>query len=111
MQELEIFISILFKIFFYVAILWSAYIIGEINGIEEAKRIWMRYSEDCFDEEEQVNRMSDKTCKTCVDNDEGLCDRKGIIVEEDDTCEKYRDCIGCFGAAGDDCQKCQEERT
>lgn len=51
MQELEIFISVLFKIFFCVAILWAAYRIGIINGIEEAKRIWMRYSKDCFDEE------------------------------------------------------------
>lgn len=54
--------------------------------------------------------MSDKTCKTCEDNDDGLCDRLGILVEDDDTCEKHRDCNGCFGAAGNDCQRCQEER-
>lgn len=33
--------------------------------------------------------MIDKTCNSCVDNDNGLCDRKGILVEEDDTCEEY----------------------
>ena len=26
----------------------------------------------------------DKTCKTCIDNDNGFCDRKGILVEDDD---------------------------
>ena len=34
--------------------------------------------------------MSEKTCKTCIDNDFGLCDRKGILVEDDDSCEKHR---------------------
>ena len=28
--------------------------------------------------------MEDKTCKTCVDNEDGFCDRKGILVEDDD---------------------------
>ncbi len=32
--------------------------------------------------------MTDKTYKTCIENDNGLCDRKGILIEEDDTCEK-----------------------
>ena len=50
--------------------------------------------------------MEEKTCKTCADNDDGLCDRLGILIEDDDTCEKHRDCNGCFGAAGNDCQKC-----
>lgn len=27
--------------------------------------------------------MEDKTCKTCVDNEDGFCDRKGILVEDD----------------------------
>ena len=26
--------------------------------------------------------MNSKTCKTCVGNDNGLCDRKGILIEE-----------------------------
>jgi len=26
----------------------------------------------------------DKTCKTCVDNEDGFCDRKGILVEDDE---------------------------
>lgn len=39
--------------------------------------------------------MGDKICKTCIENDNGLCDRKGILIEEDDTCEKHREnCMG-----------------
>ena len=33
--------------------------------------------------------MEDKTCKTCKDNEDGLCDRKGILVEDDDSCSKW----------------------
>lgn len=33
--------------------------------------------------------MGDKTCKICIENDNGLCDRKGILIEEDDTCENH----------------------
>ena len=33
--------------------------------------------------------MSDKTCDTCISNDNGLCDRKGILIEEDDSCENH----------------------
>lgn len=29
------------------------------------------------------------TCKTCINNDDGLCDRKGIIVEDEDSCEHH----------------------
>ena len=25
--------------------------------------------------------MEDKTCKTCIDNEDGFCDRKGILLE------------------------------
>lgn len=31
------------------------------------------------------------TCKTCINNDDGLCDRKGILVEDEDTREKHRE--------------------
>lgn len=31
----------------------------------------------------------DKTCATCIDN--GLCDRKGILIHEDDTCDQNRE--------------------
>ena len=31
-----------------------------------------------------------KTCKNCIDNDDGLCDRKGILVEDGDHCDRYR---------------------
>nr|DAD89046.1 MAG TPA: hypothetical protein [Siphoviridae sp. ctv0N24] len=33
--------------------------------------------------------MSDKTCDTCISNDNGLCDRKGILIKEDDICENH----------------------
>lgn len=32
----------------------------------------------------------EKNCKTCIDNDCGLCDQKGILVDDDDSCEKWR---------------------
>lgn len=38
---------------------------------------------------EEMKKMADKTCETCIENDNGLCDRKGILIEEDDTCEKH----------------------
>lgn len=28
--------------------------------------------------------------KTCKDNEDGLCDRKGILVEDDDSCSKWQ---------------------
>lgn len=31
----------------------------------------------------------EKTCKTCMENDCGLCDRTGRLVEDDDQCEKW----------------------
>lgn len=34
--------------------------------------------------------MENKICKTCRDNDDGLCDRKGILIEDDDTCDHHR---------------------
>lgn len=52
--------------------------------------------------------MTDKTCKTCTDNDDGLCGRLGTLVEDDDTCNKYRDRNMPSRAAGDDHQ---EERS
>lgn len=39
----------------------------------------------------RMRQMNEKTCGTCIDNDCGLCDRKGILVEDDDVCEKHRD--------------------
>lgn len=48
--------------------------------------------------------MNEKTCRTCIDNDDGLCDRLGILVEEDDTCEKHR-AHKDPAAAGDSPQK------
>lgn len=34
-------------------------------------------------------KMMGNTCKTCINNDDGLCDRKGIIVEDEDSCEHH----------------------
>lgn len=28
-------------------------------------------------------------CENCIYNDDGLCDRKGISVEDEDTCDKW----------------------
>ena len=35
--------------------------------------------------------MNEKTCKNCIENEDGLCDRKGLLVDEDDSCEKHRE--------------------
>lgn len=35
--------------------------------------------------------MGNKTCATCIDNDNGLCDRKGILINDEDTCDKHRE--------------------
>lgn len=32
---------------------------------------------------------NNKSCRTCIDNEDGFCDRKGILVEEDDSCENH----------------------
>ena len=32
----------------------------------------------------------EKTCKTCINNDDGLCDRRGILVEDEDSCRHHR---------------------
>ena len=31
----------------------------------------------------------ENTCKTCINNDDGLCDRKEILVEDEDFCEHH----------------------
>lgn len=31
----------------------------------------------------------ERNCSTCIDNEDGFCDRRGILVEEDDTCESW----------------------
>ena len=33
----------------------------------------------------------DKTCATCIENDDGLCDRNGILIEDDDTCDQHKE--------------------
>lgn len=39
----------------------------------------------------KVIEMIEKTCKTCLDNEDGFCDRKGILVDDEDSCEKHRE--------------------
>lgn len=38
---------------------------------------------------ERGNMMENKTCATCTENDAGMCDLKGILIEDDDTCERW----------------------
>lgn len=35
------------------------------------------------------NRM-EKNCETCINNDYSLCDLKGILVEDEDSCESWK---------------------
>ena len=44
----------------------------------------------CGSEKRRI-AMKNKTCETCVDNDFGLCDRLGVLIENDDSCEKHRE--------------------
>ena len=32
----------------------------------------------------------EKNCETCINNDCGLCDLKGILVEDEDSCESWK---------------------
>lgn len=32
----------------------------------------------------------EQNCGNCIENDCGLCDRKGLLVEDDDHCEKWK---------------------
>ncbi len=34
--------------------------------------------------------MEEKICRTCKDNEDGLCNRKGILVTDDHTCRKWQ---------------------
>ena len=34
--------------------------------------------------------MNDKTCKTCGYNDDLLCDKKGIRITDDYSCNKWK---------------------
>lgn len=34
--------------------------------------------------------MKDRSCKTCRYNDNLLCDRKGIWIQDNDTCSKWQ---------------------
>ncbi len=47
------------------------------------------YCNKCGQKLDWGEKMADKTRKTCIENDNGLCDRKGILIEEDDTCENH----------------------
>lgn len=30
------------------------------------------------------------TCESCINYEDGLCDRYGVLVDPDDSCQKYR---------------------
>lgn len=36
-----------------------------------------------------MEKTMGNTCKTCINNDDGLCDRRGILVEDEDFCEHH----------------------
>lgn len=36
-------------------------------------------------------KIMENTCKTCINNDDGLCDRRGFFVEDEDSREKHRE--------------------
>ena len=40
---------------------------------------------------EEGDKFMNKTCATCIENDDGLCDRKGILVHDDDNCEQHKE--------------------
>lgn len=58
-------------------------IIGEVGrpATEEEIKEFLNREVDTHDRE---------NLQTCIDNDCGLCDQKGILVEDDDSCEKHR---------------------
>lgn len=31
-----------------------------------------------------------KNCSTCIENEDGFCDKKGILIKDDDNCEKWK---------------------
>lgn len=33
----------------------------------------------------------EKTCRTCVENEDGFCNRKGIQVKDNNICNKHRE--------------------
>ena len=42
------------------------------------------HSQSHTEEEKKMNN-----CGNCIYNDDGLCDRKGVLVEDEDTCDKW----------------------
>lgn len=38
----------------------------------------------------KAREQENRTCKTCKDNDNGLCGRKNILVEDDYSCRKWQ---------------------
>ena len=33
--------------------------------------------------------MTEKTCSTCISNDDNMCNRKGIATKDDSSCDKH----------------------
>lgn len=40
--------------------------------------------------EKTMGNTMRNTCKTCINNDDGLCDHKGVLVEDEDFCEHHQ---------------------
>ena len=66
-----------------------------IISYEERKILVIEFQETVTEDESVAYvfalAKSLKTCKTCKENDCGLCDRTGRLVEDDDQCEKWTD--------------------
>lgn len=33
---------------------------------------------------------NEKNCSTCINNEDGFCDKKGILIKGDDSCEAHK---------------------
>lgn len=33
----------------------------------------------------------EKTCRTCIENEDGFCNRKGIQVKDNNICDKHKE--------------------
>ena len=55
------------------------------------KNMWLPVWTSLRRERTMKDKTKNKTCATCIDNDNGLCDRKGILIHEDDTCDQHRE--------------------
>lgn len=50
-----------------------------------------KYCDKCGQKLDWGENHDNNTCCTCIDIEDGFCDRKGILVEDDDSCDKHRE--------------------